>query len=415
MQETVRNSIQVDVSGALNFENADIAHNYMDKLKKLELHNQSLFSTIHSPEVFYKDILSTAEYLQSVADTLLVLGVGGSQSGTKAMVEALMPDKMRVYFAGHGFSGHYLNGILKKLEGRRVAVIVISKSGDTAETLLTFGIVRQWLERHYGKEYKKQVIAITGRKHDGGTLGSLCRQEGYRQIFVPDDVGGRYSIFTAVGLLPLAAAGVDIMEFLDGAAAGESLYVGDMSLENPAVKYALTRNVLYKTGYTNELWATFAPYLVGFGAWWRQLFVESESKNGNGIYPVVAEYSNDLHYLGQYLRQGPRNIFETVLWLDEPPYNMEVDRETSTMIGWQEAKDLAKVSKMVKENTRKAHMEAGVPQISISVPLLDVWQLGRLVVFFVQACLTSGFLQGCNPLDQPGVEEYKRQILEALK
>ena len=385
------------------------------KLREITFDRTALLSMIHCEEQHYPEFMEIADVWQQKADALLVLGVGGSQAGTKAVIEALQPKAMQVYFAGHGFSSHYLQGILDRLTGKSVVVVVVSKSGNTTETLVTFGIIRNWLQATYGADYAKRVLVVTGKKQNGGVLGNLADESGYRRFYVPDQIGGRYAMFTAVGLLPMAIAGVDIRQFLQGALAGEKAYAQQMDLTNPAVAYGYLRNALYRSGYTNELWVTYAPYLVDFGTWWRQLFVESESKHGMGIYPVVAEYSNDLHYLGQYLRQGPRNIFETVLWLEKPPATLALDEDMAMLLGLPQGEDLTAIANMVKEETRQAHKAAGVPQLSLTIPCLDPWQLGKLVVFFVQACLASSFLQGCNPFDQPGVEAYKEQISAALK
>ena len=407
--------IRLDYEAAKRFIDAEKVKALYDKLPELMLEPELLKQVVEPDEHTYLQIRAAAQDIQNKSDALLVLGVGGSQCGARAIIEALRPKALPVYFAGHSFSGHYLKALLSDLEDKDVSVIVISKSGNTAETLLSFGVVRSWMQDKYDVEAPRRIYAVTGKKNNGGALGTIAANEKYNRLYIPEGVGGRYSLFTAVGLLPMAAAGIDIDELLAGAQEGYKEYGLEIEANNPVTAYALWRTALYHTGYANELWVTYEPCLTRFGDWWRQLYVESESKEGHGIYPVVAEYTNDLHFLGQYMREGPRNIFETIVWLEEAPTRLPTHPDTATMIGWGDVSNMAAVIKMVMEKTAAAHNEAGVPQLKLFLPKLNAFYLAKLAVYFATACLISSGLQGIDPLNQPGVEEYKEQVRQILK
>ncbi|MDD4571320.1 MAG: glucose-6-phosphate isomerase [Clostridia bacterium] len=409
------NKIRLDFAAASRFVDAKRVKQLYEKLPGLKLEPELLRQVVQPDERTYLQIMASAQAIQQESEALLVLGVGGSQGGAKAFIEALNPKAMPVYFAGHSFSGHYLKALLEKLEHKDVSVIVISKSGNTAETLLSFGVVRSWMQDKYDVEAPRRIYAVTGKKNNGGALGNIAAGEKYNRFYIPEGVGGRYSLFTAVGLLPMAAAGINIDEILAGAQEGLKEYGITISEESPVTSYALWRTALYHAGYANELWVTYEPCLNGFGNWWRQLYVESESKEGHGIYPVVAEYTNDLHFLGQYMREGPRNIFESILWLEEAPTRLPTHPDTATMIGWGDVSNMAAVIKKVMEQTASAHNEAGVPQLKLFLPKLSAFYLAKLAVYFATACLISSGLQGIDPLNQPGVEEYKQQVRQILK
>ncbi len=415
MDDGLVRKILFDSAGAVEFLDPEAWRSALARWQAEPLPAQALSWLIDFDETELAHIEELAEKIRQQADAVVLLGVGGSQAGAKAIIEALRePQKgPEIIYAGHNFSGHYLQNVLLSLAGKEIAVIAVSKSGNTAETLLAFGVFRQYMKERYGEGAKDRIYVISGYKT--GALGKLAQKAGYAQLSIPPQVGGRYSIFTSVALLPIAAAGIDIRSFLAGGVAGMASYGGEQWSKNPCLQYALWRYSLYRQGYQNELWVTWEPCLSFFGTWWRQLFVESESKDGEGDYPVVAEYSNDLHYLGQYLKEGPRNIFETVVWLAEAPLILPLESNTAAIIGMEPEANWAFVNEQVMQKTREVHRQAGVPQLLITLPHLNAYHLGELAAFFAQACLVGASLLGCDPLSQPAVDTYKDQVRELLK
>lgn len=371
-------------------------------------------------------IQKSAEKIQSDSDILLVIGIGGSYLGARAALEMLnhsfynelSKDQRKtpqVFFVGNSISAPYLNDLFDLLEGKDVSVNVISKSGTTTEPAIAFRIFRKFLEEKYGvEEARKRIYATTDKAK--GALKTLANEEGYESFVIPDDVGGRYSVLTAVGLLPIAASGVDIEAMMSGAQkAQEELSVSDIE-QNPAYQYAAVRNVLYNKGKTIEMLINYEPSLQYFAEWWKQLFGESEGKDFKGIYPSSANFSTDLHSLGQYVQEGRRDIFETVLHVEEPKSNITIEKEEQDLDGlnYLAGETIDFVNEKAFQGTLLAHTDGQVPNLLVHVPKLDAYTFGYIVYFFEKACAISGYLLGVNPFDQPGVEAYKKNMFALL-
>ncbi|WP_066192607.1 MULTISPECIES: glucose-6-phosphate isomerase [Gracilibacillus] len=371
-------------------------------------------------------IQKSAEKIKSDSDILLVIGIGGSYLGARAALEMLnhsfynelSKDQRKtpqVFFVGNSISAPYLNDLFDLLEGKDVSVNVISKSGTTTEPAIAFRIFRKFLEEKYGvEEARKRIYATTDKAK--GALKTLANEEGYESFVIPDDVGGRYSVLTAVGLLPIAASGVDIEAMMNGAQkAQEELNVADIE-KNPAYQYAAVRNVLYNKGKTIEMLINYEPSLQYFAEWWKQLFGESEGKDFKGIYPSSANFSTDLHSLGQYVQEGRRDIFETVLHVEEPKSNITIEKEQQDLDGlnYLAGETIDFVNEKAFQGTLLAHTDGQVPNLLVHVPKLDAYTFGYIVYFFEKACAISGYLLGVNPFDQPGVEAYKKNMFALL-
>jgi glucose-6-phosphate isomerase len=394
----IMTKVFLDIGNVLNERNEGLQQDYLARLNGRNPINVSLAAAIHCDEAFYAEVKAVAKDLQKKADALIVLGVGGVRAGAKAVVEALEPEGMELFYAGHGFSGHHLENVLKALKDREVAVIAMTKSGNTSETLLACSVVNKWMVKRYGEDAKERIVCITGS--EGGRLGAFADKLGYRHMIAPDVVGGRYSLFSNVGLLQLAAAGVDIDEFLDGVREGEEDYTG-FNMDNDALRYAMARNILYQQGYCNEMWVCYAPYVLSFGKWWRLLFAESECKNEAGIYPIVADNSKDLKNLQHLLSQGHIGMFETTFWLRNVS-TYKVDEAAADLLGWEAGGDFTDVTRKLKEENKVHSFVNGIPQMEIQLDNLDARHLGKLCVFFIQACLLSGYMRDIDPHDQPG-------------
>ena len=368
------------------------------------------------------EISSEAARLRSLADTIVVVGIGGSYLGAKAVISALSPyfpgDKPspEVVFAGHTLSGAYTRQLLEYLRDRSFAVIVISKSGTTTESAVAFRLLRALMREKYGdKGAAQRTVAITDAHK--GALKSLADREGYRTFAVPDDVGGRFSVFTPVGLLPIAAAGFDISALVCGAAEMERRLTEEESPErNPAIMYAAVRNALYRQGKTTEVLTVYEPRLSYLSEWWKQLFGESEGKEGKGIFPASLVNVTDLHSMGQYMQEGERRLFETVVFEDATAGGPAVSTEEGDPDGldYLAGKPLDRINAVAAEGVRMAHIDGGVPNIRIGVPQLDEFWLGALLYFFERACAISGYMLDVNPFDQPGVEAYKKNMFALL-
>ncbi|MBH8598102.1 MULTISPECIES: glucose-6-phosphate isomerase [unclassified Thermoactinomyces] len=374
----------------------------------------------------YARIKKAAAKIQSDSDALVVIGIGGSYLGARAAIEMLshtfyneLPkDKRRtpqIYFAGNHISSTYLAHLLEHLEGKEVSVNVISKSGTTTEPAIAFRIIREYMEKRYGKEEARRRIYATTDKAKGA-LKKLADEEGYETFVIPDDVGGRYSVLTAVGLLPIAVAGIDIDEMMAGAQAGVEAYQ-TLDLEaNPSYQYAAVRNILYRKGKTTEILVNYDPALQYFSEWWKQLFGESEGKDQKGIFPASVNFTTDLHSMGQYIQEGLRNIFETVVFVGKSRESLLLPKDESDLDGlnYLAGKDLDFVNSKAFEGTMLAHADGGVPNLAVKVEEISPYTFGALVYFFEKACGISGYLLGVNPFDQPGVEAYKKNMFALL-
>ena len=361
-----------------------------------------------------KQILTAAERIRNTSEVLVVVGIGGSYLGARAGIELIRPKNgPEVIFAGNGLSADDLNDKLDRLGDRDFSVNVVSKSGTTLEPAAAFRIFKGLLEKKYGAGAKRRIYATTDAHK--GVLKTIADREGYETFVVPDDVGGRFSVLSAVGLLPLAAAGCDVRTLVGAAA--ESMYQLDLrSPENPAWQYAAMRNALYSKGKTIELLACYEPSFRFMAEWWKQLYGESEGKNGVGIYPASVEYNADLHSMGQYIQEGPRTLMETVVSFERPrrDYEMPFSMGDPDGLNYLAGRGLAEISRVAMEAVKAAHIAGGVPNMGVSVPLRDEAGFADLVCFFETACAISGYMLGVNPFDQPGVEAYKKNMFRML-
>ncbi|MGM0841387.1 glucose-6-phosphate isomerase [Rossellomorea arthrocnemi] len=374
----------------------------------------------------FSRIQKSAEKIKSDSDVLLVVGIGGSYLGARAAIEMLnhsfynaLPKEKRstpqVLFVGQNISSTYMRDLMDLLDGKDFSINVISKSGTTTEPALAFRIFRNMLEEKYGvEEARKRIYATTDKSK--GALKTLATDEGYETFVVPDDIGGRYSVLTAVGLLPIAASGVEIETMMSGAAQAREDFGKSELTENPAYQYAAVRNALYNKGKTIEMLINYEPGLQYFSEWWKQLFGESEGKDQKGIYPSSANFSTDLHSLGQYVQEGRRDIFETVIKVSEPRHELKIEKADSDLDGlnYLAGETVDFVNNKAFEGTLLAHTDGGVPNLIVEIPAMDAYTFGYLVYFFEKACAMSGYLLGVNPFDQPGVEAYKVNMFALL-
>ncbi|MFO1445381.1 glucose-6-phosphate isomerase [Bacillus sp. Bva_UNVM-123] len=371
-------------------------------------------------------IKDSAEKIKNDSDVLLVIGIGGSYLGARAAIEMLshsfynMLSKEKrhtpqIIFAGNNISSTYMKDVMDLLEGKDFSINVISKSGTTTEPAIAFRIFRKLLEEKYGKEEaKKRIYATTDKER--GALKTEADQEGYESFIIPDDIGGRYSVLTAVGLLPIAVSGVDIEAMMEGAAIAREDFSKSELFENAAYQYAAVRNVLYNKGKTIEMLINYEPGLQYFAEWWKQLFGESEGKDFKGIFPSSANFSTDLHSLGQYVQEGRRDLFETVIHVEEVRHEIKMEKAENNLDGlnYLADKTVDFVNNKAFEGAMLAHTDGGVPNLVISIPKIDAYTFGYLVYFFEKACAMSGYLLGVNPFDQPGVEAYKVNMFALL-
>ena len=384
---------------------------------------------LHLPTEYDKDefarIQAAAKKIQSDSKVLVVIGIGGSYLGARAAIDFLneyfnnyLLDEQRdfpqVLFAGNSIAPAYLNSLIKVIGDRDFSVNVISKSGTTTEPAIAFRVFKQMLEEKYGVAgARERIYATTDAKR--GALKTLADTEGYEEFVVPDGVGGRFSVLTAVGLLPIATAGGDIEQLMAGAAAGEAEYANADLANNPAYQYAAYRNILYRKGYTTELLINYDPTLVQFGEWWKQLQGESEGKDGKGIFPATGNFSTDLHSFGQYIQDGRRNLFETLFRVTEPVTDVVIpEMDADDGLGYLQGEKMSYVNRTASEGTLLAHVDGGVPNMIIEVDKQNEFALGQAIYFFEVAVAISGYLNGINPFDQPGVEAYKRNMFGLL-
>ena len=410
---------------------------YKEKVEKIhkKLHAQAddiedFAGWLHLPTNYDKEeferIEKAAKRINKDSDILLVIGIGGSYLGARAVIEALsnsfymMQTQKRkhtlVLFAGNNLSPNYINDLIETIGDKDFSINVISKSGTTTEPAIAFRIFREILENKYGIDEARSRIYITTDK-SRGALKKLSLEEGYETFTIPDNVGGRYSVLTPVGLLPIAAAGFDIRKLMKGAAFAESKYNDENVKYNECYQYATVRNILYKDKKTIEVFANYEPKMHYMTEWLKQLFGESEGKDKKGIFPAGIDLTTDLHSMGQYMQDGLRNLFETVVYIDEPNSNIQINSDDDNLDGlnYLTGKNLDYINKKAMEGTIEAHVSGGVPNIVIKIDKLDEENLGGLIYFFELACAMSGNLLGVNPFNQPGVEEYKKNMFKLLE
>ena len=363
------------------------------------------------------------DWIAKEVEMVVVIGIGGSYLGSLATIAALnhlfgyamsSSSGPQVVFAGQNLSEEYLAELKDQLLVRNCATVVISKSGTTTEPAIAFRMVRNLIQRKYGREEaRERIVAITDASR--GALRTMADREGYRTFVIPDDIGGRFSVLTPVGLLPIALAGYDIEALVDGARYMQRICAED-SDENLAIRYAAMRNALYNSGKDIELLASFHPKMRFFTEWWKQLFGESEGKEGEGLFPASAIFTTDLHSMGQYIQQGQRKLFETVLSIENSRREVLIEEDADDLDGlnYLAGKNVEYVNRMAQEGTRMAHIDGGVPNISISIEQLDEYNLGQLFYFFEKACGISAYMLEVNPFDQPGVEAYKKNMFALL-
>lgn len=423
--------LNVDLSRAMSFVNQE---DFVSIEKEIQKAHQDLHSYkgqgndflgwLELPKNYDKDefsrIQKAAKSIQETSDVLLVVGIGGSYLGAKAALEMLTKhfdskESLEIIFVGHHISSTYMADLVDYLDGKDFSINVISKSGTTTEPALAFRLFKKLLISKYGAEQaKKRIYATTDKEK--GALRTLSDQEGYETFVVPSNVGGRFSVLTAVGLLPIAAKGIDIEAMMSGASDAYDEYL-ENSLDNEAYKYVAVRNLLYRSGKKIEMLVNYEPSLFFIGEWWKQLYGESEGKNHLGIFPASASFSTDLHSLGQYIQDGERHLFETVLNVTEVRRELTVESDDLNLDGlnYLSGKTVDYVNKQAFLGTLIAHNDGGVPNIVIDLPKLDAYTFGYLVYFFEKACAVSGYVLGVNPFNQPGVEDYKKNMFALLE
>lgn len=358
----------------------------------------------------FERIKKAAAKIRNTSDVLLVCGIGGSYLGARAAIEFLQGSlrndisDLKIYFIGNNLSSEYISDILKICQDKEVSVNIISKSGTTLEPALSFRLIREFMKSKYGEKANERIYATTDKSK--GVLKTIADKNGYETFIVPDDIGGRYSVLTAVGLLPIATAGADIDKILQGAKA-------EMQSEE-SLKYAAVRNELYNSDKKIEILASFEPSLTMICEWWKQLFGESEGKGHKGIYPASVQFTADLHSMGQYIQDGERSLFETVIKINNSkPLIINEDNEDG--LDFINGKDVAHINELARQGVAKAHAIGNVPNLLVEIDKKDEEHLGRLIYFFEKACAISGYMLDVNPFDQPGVEEYKKQMYHLLE
>ena len=375
----------------------------------------------------FKRIKKAAKKIKKESDILIVIGIGGSYLGAIAVIESLtssfnnmLTEKQRKYpqilYVGNNLSPNYINELIEYIGNKDFSVNVISKSGTTTEPAIAFRIFREILENKYGIDEARNRIYVTTDK-ERGALKTLADNEGYEKFVIPDNVGGRFSVLTAVGLLPIATAGIDIDRLMQGAQNAQHRYNDSNLKYNECYKYAVARNVLYKLYKNTEILVNYEPKMHYFTEWWKQLYGESEGKEQKGIFPAGVDFTTDLHSMGQYIQEGRRNLFETVISIENPLTDITINKDEDNLDGlnYLAGKGLDYVNKKAMEGTIKAHVSGDVPNIVINVERLDEENIGELIYFFEKACAISGMILGVNPFNQPGVEEYKKNMFKLLK
>jgi len=375
----------------------------------------------------FERIKKAAKKIRRESDVLLVIGIGGSYLGARAVIDALSSSFVNlqkeekrkypmIFYVGNNLSPNYINELIEILEDKDFSVNVISKSGTTTEPAIAFRIFREILENKYGIDEARSRIYVTTDK-ERGALKTLSEMEGYERFVVPDNVGGRYSVLSAVGLLPIATAGIDIDRLMNGARVAQEKYSDSDLKYNECYRYAIARNILYKSDKLIEVLVNYEPKLHYFIEWWKQLYGESEGKDRKGIFPAGVDYTTDLHSMGQYVQDGRRNLFETVINVKNPNLNIRLNADDDNLDGlnYLAGKDLDYVNKKAMEGTIEAHVSGGVPNIMITIDELNEENIGELIYFFELSCGISGNILGVNPFNQPGVEEYKKNMFRLLE
>ena len=430
-------SISLDITKTAQFLNEDAVKAYEPQVKASQaaLENgtcpgNDFLGWLHLPSsitpAVLNEVQAVADTLRAKCDVVVVAGIGGSYLGARAVIESLgnsfawlVADKKNptIIFAGNNIGEDYLSELTEYLKDKKFGVINISKSGTTTETALTFRLLKKQCETQRGKaEAKDVIVAVTDAQK--GAARATATKEGYKTFIIPDNVGGRFSVLTPVGLLPIACAGFDIKQLIAGAADMEKATGKDVPFEkNIAAQYAAVRNGLYsQAGKKIEIMVNFQPKLHFFSEWWKQLFGESEGKDNKGIFPASCDFTTDLHSMGQWIQEGERTIYETVISIEQP--NCELlfpnDEENLDGLNFLAGKRIDEVNKMAELGTRLAHVDGGVPNIKIEIPELSEYYLGQLIYFFEKACGISGYILGVNPFDQPGVEAYKKNMFALL-
>ncbi len=427
--------IKFDYTNALEFVKHDDIIKYQESINQYyrDIYNKTgrgndFLGWVDLPTETNEDLLdkieSLAKKVRAKSKIFVVIGIGGSYLGARAVIEALSGsfpqldngDNPIIVYAGHNISEDYTSDLLNLLDNHDYSITVISKSGTTTEPAIAFRLLKNHIEKKYGKEEARdRIIAITDKAR--GALKQLADEEGYETFIVPDDVGGRYSVLTPVGLLPIAVAGFDIKKLIAGARKMKK-YVESSTFikDNPVSGYAATRNALYEIGNTTEITVNYEPKLYYFTEWWKQLFGESEGKDGKGIFPAGVGFTTDLHSMGQYIQEGLRNIFETVISIEKPDSEIMVPNDEKDLDGlnYISGKRLHEVNHMAETGTTLAHVDGGVPNLRIVVPRINEDILGQLVFFYEMACALSGYILEVNPFDQPGVEAYKKNMFALL-
>ena len=409
------------------FSHSDVVVDVDKELKDKAKDKNEFVGWLHFPSKYikmkeYERIKQAAKKIQEMSDILLVIGIGGSYLGARAVIDALhssIPEsdtsKTKIIYVGNNLSPEYINDVIHALEGKDFCINVISKSGTTTEPAVAFRIFREILENKYGlKEARKRIYVTTDKEK--GALKKLSTEEGYETFIVPDNVGGRYSVLTAVGLLPIAVAGINIDELMLGAKYAQDKYLDSNLKYNECYQYAVTRNILYKNEKNIEILANYEPKLHYITEWWKQLYGESEGKENKGIFPAGVDFTTDLHSMGQYIQQGRRNLFETVINVVNNKIDIEIKSDEDNLDGlnFVAGKTIDFVNKKAMEGTIKAHVDGGVPNILINIEKLDEATIGHLLYFFELACAMSGNILEVNPFNQPGVEEYKKNMFKLL-
>lgn len=426
-------NIKVDLTN-VGISKEDIVKHYQvvedvhDELIEKSFDKKDFVGWLRKPSKYVKTkefekIKKSAEKIKSDSDILLVIGIGGSYLGARAVIEALHssiyssdPSKTKVMYVGNSLSPEYMNDVIHALDGKDFSINVISKSGTTTEPAIAFRIFREILENKYGlKEARERIYVTTDSKE--GALKKLAKAEKYTTFIIPNNIGGRFSVLTPVGLLPIAVSGIDIDELMNGAIVSEDKY-SDRSLEyNECYQYAVVRNLLYEKNKSIEMLITYEPKLHYFIEWWKQLFGESEGKDGKGLFPAGAEFTTDLHSLGQYIQEGRRLMFETVLNFEKSNSDIiiSMDEDNLDNLNYLTGKKLSYVNKKAMEGTIQAHVAGGVPNILINITRLNAETMGELIYFFEKACAMSAELLEVNPFNQPGVEKYKNNMFKLLE
>ncbi|NYB73704.1 glucose-6-phosphate isomerase [Sedimentibacter hydroxybenzoicus DSM 7310] len=368
----------------------------------------------------YEEIMSAKEYIKDKCEAFIVLGIGGSYLGAKAAIEAIRGDfhneieKPAVYFAGQNLSGSYLKKLKEVVSNKEICLIVISKSGTTIETALSFRVLKELMEEKYMDESKKRIFVVTDKNR--GALKKISDLNGYKTFVIPDDIGGRYSVITPVGLLPMAFANLNVQEFLNGLKSGAEEYKNSCFDENICCQYAAARNILNRRGKEVEILVNYEPSCISIAEWWKQLFGESEGKEGKGLFPASLNFTTDLHSMGQFVQEGRKIIFETTLNIENRRDDMVVpfDDRDFDGLNYISGKPFSYINQKAFEGTFMAHSEGEVPGIIINVPEMNEYYLGKIFYFFMMSCAISGYTNNIDPFTQPGVEHYKKNMFSLL-